>query len=250
MAGDLKQIEVEDFTFKRTRTRTYDTKNDPNATISAILDLICPVGSLVPTLATEEPSAGWLICNGQAISKAGFPRLYRVIGDQFGSSSTTFNLPDLRGKMPIGATADIPLFAIGGAATITLTVDQLPEHSHAINDPGHTHTFTPTPHNHTITDPGHTHAVTDPGHTHAAAAVDADIAAPTGAADGAAAGTSGSSTTGISIDTATTGLSLADTSAGGSNSPETTGLTVLETGGGEAIPALPPYIAVNWMVRT
>lgn len=250
MAGDVKQIEVEDFTFKRTRTRTYDAKNDPNTAIAAILELLCPAGSIVPTLAAVEPGNGWLLCNGQAIAKASFPRLYQVIGNRFGSTDTTFSLPDLRGKMPMGATSDIPLFAIGGAAAITLTVDQLPEHGHAINDPGHNHTFTPAPHGHTISDPGHTHAVTDPGHTHAAAAVNADSAAPTGLADGAMSGASGSSTTGISVNSATTGLSLGSASAGGSISSQVTGLTVLETGNGEAIPALPPYIAVNWMVRT
>ena len=250
MAGNVKQIEVEDFTFKRTRTRTYDAKNDPNAAIAAILELICPPGSIVPTLAAAEPGPGWLLCNGQAISKTGFPRLYEVLGDQFGATATTFSLPDLRGKMPMGASADAPLFSVGGAASVTLTVDQLPEHGHVINDPGHDHAFTPTPHSHTITDPGHSHGITDPGHAHDAAAVAADVAAPTGTADGASAGLTASVATGITINTATTGIGIGSTAADGSIGSEVTGITILETGGGEAIAVLPPYIAVNRMVRT
>lgn len=246
----MAQVEIADLTFKRTRTRTYDAQNDPNQAIAALVELICPCGTIVATMATTEPGPGWKLCDGQALLKAEYPRLFAVIGGEFGETATSFTLPDLRGKMPMGASADAPLFSVGGAASVTLTVDQLPEHGHVINDPGHDHAFTPTPHSHTITDPGHSHGITDPGHAHDAAAVAADVAAPTGTADGASAGLTASVATGITINTATTGIGIGSTAADGSIGSEVTGITILETGGGEAIPVLPPYIAVNWMVRT
>lgn len=60
-----------------------------------------PVGSIM-YFAKQTPPAGWLICNGAAISKTTYADLYSIIGNTYGSSSTTFNLPDLRGNFVRG----------------------------------------------------------------------------------------------------------------------------------------------------
>ena len=49
------------------------------------------------------PPAGWKLCNGASLSKTVYSALYAVIGDTWGSSGSHFNLPDLRGRAPIGA---------------------------------------------------------------------------------------------------------------------------------------------------
>lgn len=225
----MPQIEVPTHRFSRIRTRVYDAQNDPNAILTAIMELVCPVGTVIPTLADSEPGEGWKICNGQALSKADFPRLYDLIGDTFGSSADSFNLPDLRERFPMGA-GTTPLRQLGGAASVSLTVDQLPAHSHGVADPGHGHTFVGTP---------HSHSITDPGHTHAAAIAQTGTGGSSGT--GAVAGSTGSATTGITVAPAT---------AGGTVQSATTGITINETGAGEAVDILPPFVAVNWMVRT
>jgi microcystin-dependent protein len=205
-----------------------------DSTINAIAALLSPTGTLAPTLRDTEPGDGWKICNGQTLLKTEYPALYDVIGATYGEDDETFTLPDLRGRSVLGAGGDpaLELANTGGAASVTLTEAQLPEHSHAVTDPGHTHTFTGTPHSHGVTDPGHAHTETTNGATGTIA---------WGGTDGHSAGATGTSATGISIDDAT---------AAGTNSTSSTGVTVGNTGGGESVPIIPPVVAVNWMIRT
>ena len=62
-----------------------------------------PIGSILPYGGASAPS-GWFICNGSAISRTTYSELFAVIGTSFGvgDGSTTFNLPDMRGKTTMG----------------------------------------------------------------------------------------------------------------------------------------------------
>lgn len=62
-----------------------------------------PIGSVLPYAGTTAPS-GWLLCSGQAVSRSLYDKLFDVIGTSFGTGdgSTTFNLPDLRGRAVAG----------------------------------------------------------------------------------------------------------------------------------------------------
>lgn len=227
----MAEVTIPSYTFSRTRTRTYDVENDPRFIVAAILDLLCPAGTIIATLSSEEPGDGWKLLDGQTLTKAGYPRLYAIIGGTWGETTDTFDLPDLSNRMLIGV-GDVGPLAFAGAASLTLSEAQMPAHSHALTDPGHTHGFTGSPHTHTITDPGHTHT----------AATDAAASALTGADVGAAnAGSTGSATTGISVDNAT---------AGGTVANATTGITMADTGDGDPIDLTPPVLGIYWMVRT
>lgn len=75
---------------------------------------------------------GWALCNGQLLPLSQNPALFALLGTQFGGDGrTTFGLPDLRGRIPVGFSANNPLGASFGEASHLLTVNELPPHTHA-----------------------------------------------------------------------------------------------------------------------
>jgi microcystin-dependent protein len=78
----------------------------------------------------------WLLCDGSAVSRTTYSRLYTAIGTNYGlgDGSTTFNLPNLTNKMPIGkGTGSFStLNNQGGAETFSLGLTNMPAHSHYI----------------------------------------------------------------------------------------------------------------------
>ena len=89
---------------------------------------------------------GWLKCAGAAVSRTTYADLFAVIGTAFGAGdgTTTFNLPDCRGRVlgAIGTGVGLSARALGdtvGAETHTLTIGEMPAHNHGVNDPGHKH---------------------------------------------------------------------------------------------------------------
>ena len=86
--------------------------------------------------------AGWLLCEGQLLPISQYDTLFALIGTTYGGDGqTTFALPDLRGRLPIHQGGGFTLAQSGGVETVTLTVNQVPSHSHpmlASNDPANT----------------------------------------------------------------------------------------------------------------
>ena len=84
--------------------------------------------------------ARWLLCQGQAVSRTTYKRLFAVIGTSYGAGdgTTTFNLPNMEGNVPAGMKHDDAAFHelghSGGAAAVTLTAAQsgIPAHGHNI----------------------------------------------------------------------------------------------------------------------
>ncbi len=120
---------------------------------------VIPPGTIVMTGRNTAPS-GWLICNGGAVDRTLYAQLYAAIGETFGpgNGTTTFNLPDMRGRVAAGvgtgtgggasgtgaptggtALAAVSLSGWFGTNDVTLTSAQIPAHTHPITDPGHTH---------------------------------------------------------------------------------------------------------------
>jgi len=109
---------------------------------------VTPAGIISPYAGTTAPT-GWLVCDGQLASRTIYSALYAAIGDTYGAGdgSTTFNIPDLRGRVIAGQddmggtsanrltgqTGGIDgdtLGATGGAETHTLTTSEMPAHRH------------------------------------------------------------------------------------------------------------------------
>jgi len=92
---------------------------------------------------------GWLLCNGAAISRVDYADLFNAIGTIYGAGdgSTTFNLPNFINRSPMGANADVggmPMTNVsgvpmqnGGEAQHTLSVGEMPSHTHIQNAHNH-----------------------------------------------------------------------------------------------------------------
>ena len=79
--------------------------------------------------------AGWLACNGQLVPISEFETLFNLIGTTFGGDGqSTFGLPDLRGRVPVhmgsNGSSNYVLGQTGGVETVTLTINQMPQHTH------------------------------------------------------------------------------------------------------------------------
>jgi microcystin-dependent protein len=76
--------------------------------------------------------AGWMFCEGQLLPISEYETLFNLIGTTYGGDGqSTFALPDLRGRIPLHFGNGFTLAETGGAETITLTVTQIPAHTHA-----------------------------------------------------------------------------------------------------------------------
>ncbi len=94
-----------------------------------------PIGVILEYPVATPPS-GWLICDGSAVSRTTFSELFHIIGTTYGGGdgSTTFNLPNLKGKVPVGKDSSQEEFnsfgKIGGEKTHKLSSFELPNHKH------------------------------------------------------------------------------------------------------------------------
>jgi microcystin-dependent protein len=90
--------------------------------------------------ARPTPSAGWLLCDGAAVSRTTYSALFQAIGTAYGAGdgANTFNLPDYRGRVPVGVGphADVNGRGLHEGA---LPANRRPKHKHTVNDPTHTH---------------------------------------------------------------------------------------------------------------
>jgi microcystin-dependent protein len=76
--------------------------------------------------------AGWMFCEGQLLPISENETLFQLIGTTYGGDGqSTFGLPDLRGRIPIHQGNGFILAETGGAEEITLTIQQIPAHTHA-----------------------------------------------------------------------------------------------------------------------
>jgi len=182
---------------------------------------VIPTGTIVMTGRSSAPS-GWLICNGDAVDRTLYAELYSAIGETFGpgNGTTTFNLPDMRGRVAAGVgtgtgggasgtgapTGGAALTAVAlagwfGSNTVVLDTSMIPSHSHGVTDPGHTH--------------------------------------------GQNGGTGGPSQTRLTSDTHDTPTNSVD-----NTDSSTTGISIDNTGGGGAHPNLQPTVGLNFIIRT
>lgn len=178
-------------------------------TVSNTVLALIPSGTILDFAGTAAPT-GFLPCDGSAVSRSTYSALFAALSTTWGAGdgSTTFNVPDLRGRAVIGAGTG------GGLTARTLGQQTIGEEAHVLT------VAELAAHNHTITDPGHAHSITDPGHSHSTGT---QVARPTtgtsalyNALDGGVPGASGTSTaaTNITISSASTNISTVNSGSG------------------------------------
>jgi microcystin-dependent protein len=217
---------------------------------------LVPPGFIGPYAGTTAPT-GWLLTYGQAVSRTTYAGLYTAIGTAYGAGdgSTTFNLPDLRGRAPFGkddmggTAASRITNAVSGFVATTLGAVGGDQNIGA--------------HGHGVTDPSHTHTVNDLGHTHTNSMDQQGSHVHTGLKNVWTADTGGQAFGGSNFAIRQYALSdimnaaglhshtvtINSNTTGITNVAQATGLTV-NTGGTGASANIPPAIILNYIIKT
>lgn len=241
-----------------------------------------PAGAIMSFGATGVDFDGaWLYCEGQEVSRSTYSRLFDAVGTTYGAGngSTTFNLPNLKGRLPVGHSPGDPELGsvadTGGARTHTLTADEMPSHDHSASTDSagshnhsastgsagsHSHsasTGSAGSHSHTVGGLRRfmtTNRVTNFGHRSAPSGTSASAYVGAYAGDG-------TQSMGSESNTASTGSHShsVSVSSGGSHSHSVTvnsggahshSVSVQNAGGGEPHNNMPPYIVLPYIIKT
>jgi len=122
------------------------TQADIASSVAAdfVSTLLLPVGTILPfagsTSYIDAELDEWIVCDGRSLQQAEYPELFTVIGNTYGSTGGQFNLPNLKGRFPVGFDAGQTEFntlgenGASGAKSTTLSTDNLPPHRHGITN--------------------------------------------------------------------------------------------------------------------
>lgn len=200
-------------------------------------------GSIVMFAGSVAPQ-GWLFCDGSAVSRSQYSELFGVVDTTYGEGdgSTTFNLPDLRGRVMMGASNGHPVASNGGEETHSLTENELPQHSHVVGQHGHANGIT-------ITTPELTHTITQAAFTYSAPGGTANFT--TGSGSYSVTSYNGTTATNAtrSANVAIANHAAADCTVNGSID-DCDAFSTNTAGGVESHDNMQPFITMNYIIYT
>jgi len=220
-----------------------------------------PPGVMMSFAGSSAPTQ-WLLCDGNEVSRTTYSDLFAIIGTTYGSGdgSTTFNLPNRKGKVGVGVDTGQSEFdtlgKTGGEKTHTLSSGEMPVHTHIQNSHNHSqnshnhsqdsHTHTQNSHNHSQN--SHAHQLATEGDSsgsyfslNGTGSGNRSLSGPTNRCAPATATNNATTATNQST-TATNNATTATNNA--------TTATNQNAGGGAAHNNLSPYITVNYIIKT
>ena len=132
------------FSIKFISERIISTKSSDGTNIVSNTYTVTNIDStpagIIKINAGSTPPGGYLLCNGQAVSRTTYANLFKVIGTTYGAGdgSTTFNVPNLNGRVVVGKSSSTftTLGQTGGEINSTLTTSNLPAHTHTVTPKG------------------------------------------------------------------------------------------------------------------
>jgi len=244
--------------------------------LTELLALALPIGTIQMYTKSTPPAATasggtWLVCDGSTKVRTDYPDLHTIITNTYGAypSASTFVLPDLRARVPVGYNAGTlgsgptartakTIAASSGEETHILSEAELEQHSHSLPNTTHTHAITDVNHSHAGANSGSTEmatlTVTDPGHYHPLHRHNAwGSGTYTTALDNCGSANHGNT------DSATTGITIADHKHSFTTTSVGTGLTATDaaltgitvtgnTGSNNAHNNMQPYQVVNYII--
>ena len=112
-------------------TTLSNTVSTNNTTLAAAIAAAMPIGAITAFAGGSAPT-GYVMCDGATLSKTTYAALWNVIGYTYGGSGSTFLVPNLQGRVPVGrnGVTFATLGATGGEETHTLTTAEMPNHTH------------------------------------------------------------------------------------------------------------------------
>lgn len=137
MCDKLKALHSAGDVIKELVTYLFDNNGNPApGFIDALGAALSPVGAASFWLMPSVPN-GFIILNGQAVDRVTYANLFAVYGTAYGAGNgtTSFNLPDMTDRVPVGASANKAVGSKAGAATVTLLSAQIPNLAPTMKSP-------------------------------------------------------------------------------------------------------------------
>ena len=236
-APNIADGTVNNTEFQRLDGVTSDIQTQLDSKLASAGAFTVQTGMILPfSAAAASIPAGYLNCDGAAVSRTTHSTLFNLIGVSYGSGngSTTFNVPNLSGRMPIGKSGTYALGSTGGATTSTATI------SGSVSVTVNNHTLT------TAQMPGHSHFIMKEGSVTTNGVFGA-VTNPTAFKGGA--GGMGSSDYHVQFSTGTPDVGSTNT-IGSSQAHGHSGSSGSFSGSAATLDILNPYISINFIIKT
>ena len=201
------------------------------------------LAGMIYLFAGSTAPEGYLICDGSNVSRTTYSELFTILGTTYGAGdgSTTFGLPNLSGKVPIGVSSSHTLASTGGAETVTLSTGNLPSHTHTVPEHGHGNDIK-------ATTPSLSHSITQPAFNYSKPNGTQTRKNANPASNAAYSGTSSATASRSTNVTVSDHAATACTMSG--SVTDANAFNTEATGDGTAHSNMQPFITLNYIIST